>query len=261
MYVDQPPGFVVPNEEEKIYKLKKEWDWFIFQSMWVQEESEWSYTLLKFWNCPGILMVSLYVDDVVFTWSNDEMITKFKEDMMRKYEVTCFGLFVSFPYNWSDSEFKWNIYPPAEVYRTLPDKFELKGYKYVATPLIANEKLSENDSSGLADETLYIIIDGSLNWNDINTFLLHWSQTKCCVNVTVQALQMRLFTAKYLAVYSTWQQLGHTSCLLLVCYQGLTKLHMGTTKKVLRYVYGTIDFGIGYEKGEAIVLVGLCDND
>lgn len=116
--------------------------------------------------------MSLYVDDVVFTWSNDEMITKFKEDMMRKYEITDSGLFASFPYKWSDSKFKWNIYPPAEVYRTLFDKFELQGYKYVATPLIANEKLSKDDSSGLANETLYIIIVGSLNWKDINMFLL-----------------------------------------------------------------------------------------
>ena len=36
---------------------------------------------------------------------------------------------------------------------------------------------------------------------------------------------------------------------------------MGTTKRVLRYIQGTLDYGIAYEKGKDVVLIGYCDSD
>lgn len=36
---------------------------------------------------------------------------------------------------------------------------------------------------------------------------------------------------------------------------------MGTAKRVLRYILGTLDFGIKYEKGEQAVLLGFYDSD
>ncbi|BBG96386.1 transposable element gene [Prunus dulcis] len=40
-----------------------------------------------------------------------------------------------------------------------------------------------------------------------------------------------------------------------------TKKHMGTAKRVLRYVQGTINYGIAYDKGKGAVLIGYCDSD
>ncbi|KAI5352873.1 hypothetical protein L3X38_005765 [Prunus dulcis] len=42
---------------------------------------------------------------------------------------------------------------------------------------------------------------------------------------------------------------------------GPTKKHMGTAKRVLRYIQGTLDYGIAYEKGKEAMLVGYCDSD
>lgn len=36
----------------------------------------------------------------------------------------------------------------------------------------------------------------------------------------------------------------------------LTNKHFGTTKRILRYVQGTSDFGLEYEKGKGNVLIG-----
>ncbi|BBN68331.1 hypothetical protein Prudu_377S000600 [Prunus dulcis] len=36
---------------------------------------------------------------------------------------------------------------------------------------------------------------------------------------------------------------------------------MGTAKRVLRYVQGTINYGIAYGKGKGAILIGYCDSD
>lgn len=40
-----------------------------------------------------------------------------------------------------------------------------------------------------------------------------------------------------------------------------TKKHFGTAKIVLRYVQGTLDFGIEYAKGKSLILVDYCDSN
>ncbi|CAL9001552.1 unnamed protein product, partial [Prunus brigantina] len=40
-----------------------------------------------------------------------------------------------------------------------------------------------------------------------------------------------------------------------------TKKHVGTAKKVLRYIQGTVNYGIAYEKGKGAVLIGYYDSD
>ena len=36
---------------------------------------------------------------------------------------------------------------------------------------------------------------------------------------------------------------------------------MGTAKRVLRYIQGTLDYGIAYEKGKEATLIGYYDSD
>ena len=43
--------------------------------------------------------------------------------------------------------------------------------------------------------------------------------------------------------------------------QNPSKIHMGKPKRVLRYVQGTLDFGIKYEMGKPSILIGFCDSD
>ncbi|CAL8167155.1 unnamed protein product [Prunus armeniaca] len=42
---------------------------------------------------------------------------------------------------------------------------------------------------------------------------------------------------------------------------GPTRKHMGTSKRVLRYIQGTLDYGIAYEKGKEAMLIGYYDSD
>ncbi|KAI5323582.1 hypothetical protein L3X38_032654 [Prunus dulcis] len=40
-----------------------------------------------------------------------------------------------------------------------------------------------------------------------------------------------------------------------------TNKHLGTEKRVLRYLKGTLDYGLEYVKGKEAVLIGYCDSD
>lgn len=40
-----------------------------------------------------------------------------------------------------------------------------------------------------------------------------------------------------------------------------TKKHFGTTKRVLRYIQGNLDYGIEYVKGKEAMPIGYCDID
>ena len=43
--------------------------------------------------------------------------------------------------------------------------------------------------------------------------------------------------------------------------ESLSKEHFTSAKRVLRYVKGTLNFGLSYKKGKELSLVGYCDSD
>ncbi|KAI5344111.1 hypothetical protein L3X38_011988 [Prunus dulcis] len=238
VYVDQPSGFVMQGSEDKVYKLKKalyglkqaprawydEINSYFIKTGFYRSPSE--ATLYTKMSTSGILIVSLYVDDIIYTGSSKEIMAAFKDDMMRQYEMTDLGLlhhFLGLGVLQTDS----CIFLHQKKYaKTLLDKFGLKDCKSVATPLAVNEKLSRVDGSELADETLYRQMVGSL---------LYLTATRPDI----------MFAASLLARFM----------------HNPTKKHMGTAKRVLRYVQGTINYGIAYDKGKGAVLIGYCDSD
>ncbi|BBG95348.1 multidrug resistance-associated protein 9 [Prunus dulcis] len=109
-----------------------------------------------------ILIVFIYVDDIVYTGNNQEMLDEFKEDMKEKYEMSDLGLlhhFLGMGVIQTDS----SIFIHQKKYASaLLDKFGLKECKSVSIPLVATEKLSKEDGSGAADEEQYRKLVGSL---------------------------------------------------------------------------------------------------
>nr|GEV56057.1 retrovirus-related Pol polyprotein from transposon TNT 1-94 [Tanacetum cinerariifolium] len=105
VYVNQPPGFEVEGEEEKVYKLKKALyvlqqaprAWYSQINGYFKEkgfdQSKSEPTLyIKNQGTSDILIVVLYVDDLVFTRNNKKMIEDFKNEMIQKYEMSDLGL-------------------------------------------------------------------------------------------------------------------------------------------------------------------------
>ncbi|CAL2267031.1 unnamed protein product [Prunus armeniaca] len=238
VYVDQPQGFVKKDEETKVYKLHKalyglkqaprawydEIDAYFNKAGFKKSPSE--ATLYVKAEGSDVLIVSLYVDDIVYTGSSSQMIEEFRRDMMEHYEMTDLGVLHHF-LGMGVIQPKQNIFLHQRKYgQKLVEKFGLKDCKIVATPLAMNETLSKNDGSEAADEGEYRQIVGSL---------LYLTATRPDI----------MFAASLLARFM----------------HNPTKKHMGTAKRVLRYIQGTIDFGIVFEKGKETTLIGYCDSD
>ncbi|KAM1485555.1 hypothetical protein TB1_036396 [Malus domestica] len=239
VFVEQPQGFTNQEFPEKVYKLRKalyglkqaprawysEIDSYFIEKGFQKSPSEATlYTKTESNN--KTLIVSIYVDDVVYTGNDAAMMEEFKEEMMKRYEMTDLGLLHHF-LGIGVIQKASSIFIHQKKYaETLLEKFGLKGCKPVSTPLIANEKLKKEDGSEPADASLYKSIVGSLLY------------------LTATRLDL-MFSASLLSRFM----------------QNPSKIHMGTAKRVLRYVQGTLDYGIKYEMGKSSILIGFCDSD
>ncbi|KAM1461179.1 hypothetical protein ACFX11_045561 [Malus domestica] len=239
VYVEQPQGFVKESEETKVYKLNKalyglkqaprawydEIDSYFGKAGFKKSSSE-ATLYVKTSEATGIIIVSLYVDDIVYTGSCPKLLEEFKNDMMQHYEMTDLGLLHHF-LGMGVVQTDKNIFIHQRKYAMkLIEKFGMKDCKSVATPLAVNEKLCKTDGSEAANESEYRQVVGSL-----------------------------------LYLTATRPDIMFSSSLLARFMHNPTKKHMGTAKRVLRYIQGTLDFGIEFVKGKTTTLIGYCDSD
>ena len=239
VFVDQPQGFVIEGEEQKVYKLKKalyglkqaprawygEIDSYFSERGFQRSQNEPAlYTKIE--GKSDILIVSLYIDDLVITGNCVRLITEFKSDMKKKYEMSDLGLlhyFLGIGIIQSDE----GIFITQEKYaKALLERFKMIGCNPVATPLVVNEKFQKEDGSGEADATLYRSLVGSL-----------------------------------LYLTATRPDIMFATSLLSRFMHKPTRIHYGAAKRILRYIQGTIKFGIMYERNVEPKLFGFCDSD
>ncbi|CAL2249603.1 unnamed protein product [Prunus armeniaca] len=175
IYVEQPQGFIEQGGENKALKLKKAmyglkeapraWNnridkYFINVGFRRSKSEPTLYT--KTQGKSDILIVSLYVDDLIYTGNNEEIIKEFKKDIMKTFEMSDLGLmhyFLGIEINQEED----GIFICQKKYtKNLLKKFKMYGCKIVATPLITNEKLRKEDGSSKANESVYRSLIGSL---------------------------------------------------------------------------------------------------
>ncbi|CAL2268313.1 unnamed protein product [Prunus armeniaca] len=239
VYIDQPEGFVVKGSESKVYKLHKalyglkqaprawysEIDGYFAECGFTKSQSE-ATLYVKTRGEASILIVSIYVDDIVYTGNDQEMLEDFKKNMKEKYEMTDLGLLHHF-LGMGVIQTPTSIFIHKKKYATtLLSRFSLSECKPVSIQLVTSEKLSKDDGSCLASEEQYRRIVGSL---------MYLTATRPDI----------MFAASLLARF-------------MHCP---TSKHLETAKRVLRYVKGTLDYGLEYVKGKEVVLIGYCDND
>eukprot|EP00253_Pinus_taeda_P010257 PITA_10257 len=104
VYVEQPQGFEVEGKENNVYKLKKALyglkqaprAWYARIDGYFQENgfqrSKNDPTLYYKQECIDILIISLYVDDLLYMGSSSKMNDKFKAAMMNEFEMKGLGI-------------------------------------------------------------------------------------------------------------------------------------------------------------------------
>lgn len=108
-----------------------------------------------------IILISLYVDDMIITWNENNLIKEIKQQMSQVFEMKdlgdlhyCLGLEV-----WKDSG--QTFLTQGKYVRTLSERFRMEQCKTTATPLQQNLKLSSDDGTKQVNATLYRQLVGS----------------------------------------------------------------------------------------------------
>ncbi|CAA7062104.1 unnamed protein product [Microthlaspi erraticum] len=239
VYIQQPKGYVIRGEEEKVYKLHKALyglkqaprTWFSrIEEYFIKEgfkKSQNEETLFLKGNKHGdILLVSVYVDDLIYTGDNVSMMEEFKKSMQREFDMTDLG--------------KMRYFLGIEVLQTtrgihisqgkyaleVLKRFNMEDCNAVYNPMVPGSKLDMDEEGERVDETFYKQIIGSLMY----------------ITTTRPDLQ---FSVSLLSRYMARP----------------TQLHLQAVKRVLRYLRGTMDFGIWYKReGNGNLLVYI-DSD
>lgn len=175
VYVEQPVGYEVKGSKGKVLKLKKAlyglrqapraWyariDAYLLQQGFVRSVNE--HTLYKRLDEENnVLLMSIYVDDIVYMSSSQRMVQVFKEEMQETFEMTDLGILNHF-LGIEVRQSKAGIFITQRQYiEDILKTFKMHQSKAVTTPMFVNEKLQVEKASGGTDAKVYRSLVGRL---------------------------------------------------------------------------------------------------
>jgi hypothetical protein len=240
VYVLQPPGFIKKGDERKVLKLHKA----LYGLR--QAPRAWNSRLdaelqkLGFINCKaehGLytrvknkqrLIVGVYVDDLIIMGRSTADVNQFKTEMKRIFCMSDLGA-LSYYLGIEVKQSDQGVWLCQNAYASkLLEKTGMKNCNPYAVPMETKLKLSKESDSPLVDATEYRSLIGSLR------YLLH----------TRPELT---FSVSYLSRFM----------------ESPRQEHMAAIKHILRYVAGTLDFGLFYPRGNGgdLGILGYSDSD
>lgn len=239
VYVSQPVGFVQENQRHKVYKLLKA----LYGLK--QAPRAWYARLNKclknlgFTKCPHehavytkrkgneFLIVAVYVDDLLVTGSSMENVNKFKKEMNKEFEMTDMGklsyyLGIEVNQGRNGTELKQSAYA-----RKLLLKFDMAECNAVKYPMEPKEVLNKDAKGKAVDETKYRSIIGGLRY-----------------------------------LVNTRPDLAYSVGVVSRYMERPTTMHYNATKRILRYIKGTVNHGLVYSRGVGnYILSGYSDSN
>lgn len=238
VYVEQPKGFESQVDSGKVYKLKKALyglrqaprAWYSrIESYFVKEGFQKCYcehTLFVKTEGGNSLIISLYVDDLIYTSNSESMLETFKRSMQEEFSMTDLGKMKYF-LGVEVIQDEVGIFISQRKYAldTLK-KYGMEDCNSVKNPMVPGNKLTKMGAGGAVDPTEYKQLVGSLRYLTATRPDLIYS-----VNVVSRYME---------------NPRGE---------------HMMAVKRILRYVQGTTDYGIQYLRGGEERLVGYVDSD
>ncbi|KAI3713826.1 hypothetical protein L1987_72412 [Smallanthus sonchifolius] len=238
VFIDQPQGFVKGGEEHKVCKLNKALyglkqaprAWFNrIEGYFLKEgftKSYYDHTLFIKKASEGMVIVSLYVDDLIYTGSNEGVCENFKVSMMHEFEMTNLGkmkYFLGVEVNQGKKRISMCQKNYAKEVLERFNMWESNGVKNLIVPGTVVTKAGE---SGMVDETEYKRLVGSLMYLTVTRPDLMYSVS---------------FISRYMS--------------------NPHEEHMYVAKRILRYVKETYDYGLIYDQRGGNKLQVFTDSD
>ncbi|KAG8485839.1 hypothetical protein CXB51_019238 [Gossypium anomalum] len=239
IYVEQPEGFKVLHKEDMVYKLKKAlyglkqapraWysriDSYLVGLGFERSLSEPTLYVKKK-NGKTQLIVSVYVDDLLVTGGDQAILADFKIKMHQMFEMSDLGEMTYFlGMEVTQSQAGFFLSQRTFAIKIL-EKFSMQNCKATSTPVAVGEKLTSQGNSEKVCETTYRSLVGCL---------LYLTATRPDIMFAVSLL----------------------SRFMHCCNED----HFRAAKRVLRYIKGTLSYGMQFCKAKRLRLVGYTDSD
>ncbi|GAU36961.1 hypothetical protein TSUD_57390 [Trifolium subterraneum] len=241
VYVTQPVGFEVDGQKDKVYRLHKAlyglkqapraWnkkiDSFLCDIKFVKCTTEHGVYVRRS-SSNNLIILCLYVDDLLITGGNEKEISDFKLELMREFEMTDLGhisyfLGIEF-YKSSRGLLMHQRRYASEVLK----RFEMDNCNHAITPSEPRLQLSKGKEEDEMDPTQYRRLIGSLRY---------------------------LCNTKHDLAYSVG---------IVSRFMQKPKLsHLAAVKRILRYIRGTMDYGILFpstDKGKRCKLIAYTNS-
>ncbi|XP_028126303.1 uncharacterized protein LOC114323043 [Camellia sinensis] len=173
-----------------------------------------------------LLIVCLYVDNLIYTANNSAMFDDFKQSMMIEFDMSDLGLIHYFLGIEVAQTFAGIFISQKKYVREILDKFQMANCNFVGTPIELGLKLIKDHEGKKVDITVYKQIIESLMY---------------LITTRPDIMHAVSFISRYM--------------------ENLTQMHLLVTKRIFRYLVGTINFGILYRKEGNFGLFGFIDSD
>jgi hypothetical protein len=173
-----------------------------------------------------LLVVSLYVDDLLVTGSNMEKIDVFKREMKNVFEMTDLRK-MTFFLGMEVQQKQNEIFICQQKYaKEILKKFNMEECRSTATPMNQKEKFCKEDEDAKIDETLYRTLIG------------------CLMYLT-----------------ATRPDIMNATSILSRYMHCVSEIHFQAAKRIVRYIMGTIDYGLKFCQVKNSILHGYSDSD
>lgn len=238
VFIEQPMGYVQEGKEDKVYKLKKALyglkqaprAWYSrIEGYFIKEGFErCNYEPTLFVKIEGakILIISLYVDDLIFTGNDIGICEKFKSSMKLEFDMTDLGKMKYF-LGVEIQQSSEGIHMCQRKYaQEVLDRFGMKNCNSVKNPIVPGTKLTKECGGADVDATLFKQMVGSLMY-----------------------------------LTATRPDMMYVVCLISRYMAKPKEAHMLAAKRVLRYLKGTIEMGVFYKRGVKNELLAYTDSD
>ncbi|CAM8965989.1 unnamed protein product [Rhodiola kirilowii] len=238
VYVDQPEGYVKVGEENKVYRLKKALyglkqaprAWFsriegYFTRVGLERSSH-DHTLFIMKTDGKLLMVSLYVDDLLYTGSDELLCKEFKCSMNREFEMTDLGEMRYFLGVEVRQNSKGIHLCQSKYAKEVLERFNMWNCNAAKNPIVPGTKLSREGDDSKVDSTIYKQLVG------------------CLMYLTV-----------------TRPDIMFVVCLISRFMAHPMEEHLMIAKRVLRYLKGTLNYGLFYKRECGLGLKAYTDSD
>ncbi|GJZ03019.1 retrovirus-related pol polyprotein from transposon TNT 1-94 [Tanacetum coccineum] len=238
VYVAQPLGFIDFEKLDHVYKLKKALyglkqapkAWYDrLKAFLIKHEYKMGMvdnTLFTKKKSSNLIIVQIYVDDIIFGLTCQDMCDEFSKIMHDEFEMSMMGelnFFLGLQIKQMEDGIFFN---QSKYIKEMLKKFGLEDSKPMKTPMSSDTKLTKDEECESVDSTKYRGMIGSLLYLTASRPDIMFSVCLC----------------------ARFQEAPKTS-------------HLEAVKRIFRYIKGTTHLGLWYPKGTDIETIVYADSD